>query len=223
MQKIYFIIVATIFVCSSCKKSKDEVEPYKGKDYFPVNIGHEVVYDVRLITYDNFTGIWDTAAYQIKEITDSTFKDSQNRETQRIVRYIDNDTTAGFIPYKVWTANLTTSTGQREEDNIRYIKLNFPQNLNMTWDGNSLNTLRLQYYKYISLHAPLTLNGIPYDSTCTVLQQKDSDLTKNYFSEEKYATNVGMIYKINQKILYDSIGAVHSASIYTETTASFKK
>ena len=36
---------------------------------------------------------------------------------------------------------LTTSRAEREEDNIRYIRLGFPISSTITWDGNAFNTL----------------------------------------------------------------------------------
>lgn len=224
MKNISLILLVTILISlSGCKGIKEEdIEPYKGKSYFPVTVGHELIYSVKHLVLDEFTGTWDTADYKIREVIESTYKDLENRETQRIERYIKNDTTNGnFVIYKVWAANLLTSTAHRVEDNIRYIKLTFPQNIGQTWNANSLNSLNAQYYKYTALHEALSLNGLNYDSTCTILQLMDSDLTKNLFQQESYAAKVGMIYKINQDIRYGGGGQVTSASIYTETLDSF--
>ena len=229
MKKILFLLFPVLlFGISSCKKDNSEEEPYKGKNYFPVNTGHELIYEVDLITKSNFTGLWDSAHFQIKEVIAGTYLDNEGRETQRIERFIKNDTTPDWTIYKVWASNLLTSTGQRVEDNIRYIKLYFPQYKDKNWDGNVQNTLGTRYYKYTDLHVPLTMGSLTFDSTCTVLQYEDTTLINSNFYQEKYATNVGMIYRINRDISYNYCGlpscdTILDAYIYQETLVSFIK
>lgn len=218
---LLLVILISLGFLSACKKiPKDDVEPYKGKSYFPTNTGHELIYEVESIKKNQISGQWDTAFYEIKETITGSFIDSVGRETQIIERYIKNDTTSNFVPYKTWAANLLTSTAHRIEDNIRFIKLVFPQNPGGYWDANSLNNLGVRYYRYTALHEPSNLMGLAYDSTCTILQFADSSLTQNKYYLEKYATKVGMIYKINQELTFDLTGAPINGFIYKETLVS---
>ena len=228
-NKLLLLAGLLLVFVSACKKiPKDDVEPYKGKNYFPVNTGHELVYNVEHITKSSFTGLWDSAQYQIREIIAGTYLDNEGRQTQRIERYIKNDTTPNWTIYKVWAANLLNSTGQRVEDNIRYIKLYFPQYLDKTWDGNVQNNLGGRYYRYLNLHVPLTLGSLYFDSTCTVLQYEEGTLIDSSYYAEKYATNIGMIYRENKDINYNYCGipscdTIIDANIYRETLVSFIK
>lgn len=218
------LMLLLMAVSPACRKTGNgDVEPYKGKDYFPVNSGHEVTYDVVDITKDQTTGLWDTLSYQVKEVIAGSYTDADGRETKRIERYMKNDSTAGFVLYKIWAANLLTSTAHRVEDSIRYIKLNFPQNAGVTWDGNSLNSLADRFYRYTELHVPLTLGALTFDSTCTVLQFQESNAFQDALFLEKYATNVGMIYKINKEIIKGGTTDTIWARIHTETLVSFVK
>jgi hypothetical protein len=227
MKKIIVLGVLAVVMMQSCKKIKeDDVEPYKGKNYFPVNTGHEVIFDVKNIMKSSVTGLWDTAAYQVKEVSTGTYTDPEGRLTQTIERYIDNDTTSGFVLYKTWAASLLTSSAHRVEDNIRYIKLIFPQSTSNVWDGNSLNTLGQKNYHYAELHVPLTVGSLAFDSTCTVVQADDSTVFGGTIKDvnynvEQYATNVGLIYKINMHITYTANDTIQSAAIYTETIKSY--
>jgi hypothetical protein len=224
MKHAIILLSVCVFFILSCKKiPKDDVEPYKGKDYFPTNTGHELVYDVISITKKNVSSSYDTVKYQIKEIISRTYNDSLDRETQEIDRLIKNDTTTDFVPYKIWSSNLLTSTAHRVEDGIRVIKLCFPQSAGFHWDANSLNSMGGRYYSYQNLHVPFTMGTLQFDSTCTVLEYKDSSATRNCYSMEKYATTVGLIYKINQEIQMNSSGTVTYATVYTETIHSYKK
>lgn len=223
-KKLLYLLLSSCLCIYSCKKiKKDDEEPYKGRSYFPVNDGHEVVYDVVHIIKNLSTGLYDTSRYQVKEITNGTYTDADGRETHKVNRYIDNDTTSGFVFYKEYAANLLTSTAHRVEDQIRYIRLYFPQYLNKPWDGHALNTLGGRYYKYTTLHVPLTLGSLSFDSTLTVLQAFDSTQTSFTHYEEKYAAKVGMIYKKNEDVNFDLQDSITYHSKYTETLVSYIK
>jgi len=224
MKKIILLIWICQFAFSGCKKEKEDAsEPYKGKDYFPINTGHEIVYDVEHFIMTMGSGSWDTLKYQVKEITTGEYVDAEGRITQKIERYIDNDTTSGFVLYKTWAANILTSTAHRVEDGIRFVKLAFPQNLNMVWNGNSLNAFGERNYRYINLHVPLAINGVAFDSTCTIVQFKDSNavVSRNY--TEQYATGTGMISKLNSEVYYNVSGNAESGNIYIEKVFSYIK
>lgn len=213
---------------NACKKDNSEEEPYKGRNYFPTNTGHELIYNVDLITKSSFNGRWDSINYKIKEVITGTYLDNEGRETQRIERYIKNDTATDWTIYRVWAANLLTSSGQRVEENIRYIKLIFPQNLNQSWNGNVQNTEGERFYKYTGLHVPFSLGSLSFDSTCSVLQFEDTTFINANYYLERYATNVGMIYKINKDIKYNYCGlpscdSILEAYIYSETLESYIK
>lgn len=224
MKNILILVLFISFLWTTgCKKlNEGDIEPYKGKSYFPVNVGHELIYNVEELTRNQTTGTWDTTHYLVKEIITGTFTDSAGRETQKIERYIKNDTFLSFTLYKTYSGNLLTSTAHRVEDNIRYIKLYFPQYLDKNWDSNGQNSLGGQYCKYIYLHQPLTQAGLSFDSTCAVLQLIDSTTAKSKYYLEKYAAKVGMIYKINQELHYDLNGTMTTGSIYKETLVSYK-
>lgn len=216
-------LTACLFLLISCSKiPKDDVEPYKGRNYFPVNTGHELVYDVEKITINSAIDLWDTVHFQLKERITGSFTDSLGRQTQILERSVKNDTTAGeFDPYQTWYSCLLTSTGHRVENNIRYIKLTFPQNISQYWNCNSLNSFGERYYRYIKLHEPMVMGSLSFDSTCTVMELKDSSATRAWYHMEQYATNTGLIYKINQDINFVNNGNDTTGTIYRETLNSF--
>jgi hypothetical protein len=212
----------------ACKKDNAIVEPAISKDYFPVDSGHEVIYDVELFTKSSFTGLWDSTIYQIKEVIAGTFLDNQNRETQRIERYIKNDSLPDWTIYKVWAANRFSTKAQREEDNIRYVKLNFTQPVGMEWNGNAENTLGTRMYRYVSIDEPFALGSLLFDSTCTVLQFEESNLIDSSYYAETYAAGVGLVFKENKDIHYNYCGnpacdSIIDAYIYREKAVSFVK
>ena len=180
----------------SCKKDKPISPLNFGYTYFPNNVGHYVIYNVDSLVANPLrpSGV-DTSIYQIKEVIDSIFPDASGRPTQRIVRYKRANDSSLWVLEKVWSGNLTTTDAEVVEDNIRYVKLIFPTNLNATWNGNGFNILGAQNYQYTSVNVPLTLNNTYFDSTVAVLQDSNMNLVAHQFYQEIYATGVGLISK----------------------------
>ena len=204
-RKIKYVVLFTSLLCLvffSCKKEKQPAV-YLGYDYFPNNVGHYVIYQCDSIIVDPFKTTspkFDTFRYQIKEVIDSLYQNNQGQWTQRIVRYKRTDTTMPWssvlTPEKVWTGTLLSTMAVRLEDNNNYIKLVFPMKLNEQWNGNAMNTIGTWNYQYTTLNTPAMINGTTFDSTLTVLQQKDSSFLNYQYYLEQYATGIGLIYKV---------------------------
>lgn len=224
-----FYKVAGLFLLwimiNSCSKHHVETPPDAGYDYYPGKVGSYIVYDVDSISYTQLPTV-DTLTYkfQIKEKIDTLFYDNQNRPTLKIIRYkkIYNDT----IPYSqmswalqdVWAANITRTTAEVVEENIRYTKLVFPVRKNESWNGNAQNTLGEWDYKYTEFETAATVGGTAFDKTLKVTQKyfPSAISYQNYY--ERYAKNVGMIYRIIEDYDYqDGHGNTNPGHIYQGT------
>ncbi|MBA3705358.1 MAG: hypothetical protein H0W84_05515 [Bacteroidetes bacterium] len=174
-----------------------------GHNYFPTDVGYYVVYDVDSFFYDDFNNRIDTFKFQLKEKIQSVYTDNENRPTVRLERYKKNYSPT--LPYNakiwslknVWAENLTTSTAEKVEENIRYAKLKFPVKKNQKWNGKVQNTLTQWNYEYAFFDLPRTIGGIHFDSVLQVTQFDDkfSNLVAHKYYIEKYARNYGLIYK----------------------------
>jgi hypothetical protein len=213
-------VMALLFI-SSCKKD-NKVPPLNlGYNYFPNNVGHYVIYNADSMVINAFTSTTDTFIFQIKEVIDSIFMDGSNRPTQRLVRYKRPNDTSKWVLEKVWSANLTATDAEKVEDNIRYVRLIFPPNLNASWNGNGFNTMGDWEYQYTAVDVPLTLNSVNFDSTLTVVQLNNHNGIQNQYYEEQYARNIGLIYKqITDETSTAIFGPYTSGVIYTETYVS---
>jgi len=197
--------------------------------YFPVNVGHEVIYDVVHITKDDFNSDDDTAIYQVKEIIESQFEDNEGRTTQRIERYTRSTPNDPWVISDVWTSNLTPTRAEKKEENISYVKLVFPINTNAEWNGNTLNTLEPQTYSYMNIHESDMVGGITFDSTISVLQNEIDYFTNYGYEIEKFAPGVGLIYKQKDSIVWDNDNnippqnppPIKSQDLYKETIVSW--
>jgi hypothetical protein len=184
-------------------KSKTETPPDVGYDYAPTTIGKYVVYDVDSTVYDDFHHDTTYSKYRIKEHLAEAITDNQGRSAIKLIRYIkkynplvsyDNMT---WTIKDVWNYTKTKTTLEVVEEDVRFTKLAFPANQDATWDGNANNTIGEWDYIYNYVGNAETINGTAFDNVLYV-EQKD-DKSKNaihrQFYIEKYAKNVGLVYR----------------------------
>src|ERR1051325_5894407 len=100
--------VAAILFCS-CNKTEPFTIDYK-YDYYPVEIGHYVIYDVDSIVFNDFTQQSDTFHYQKKNVIDSSFIDNSGREAHKLIRYQRKDSSQGWTLTDVWYVVRTQNT-----------------------------------------------------------------------------------------------------------------
>lgn len=245
--KITLLITGFLFFffAVSCKKSTPKLIDFK-YGYFPIDTGHYVIYDADSITYNNFynpTRI-DTVSFQIKEVITTVFLDNTGTPAYRIQGYRRSTPNNPWVVYYTWYSNRYTSTAQKTEEPLKYIKLLFPPALGVTWFGNSYidcvdtNAFLAGWnYYYENIDVPLTLTStsgtLSSDSTLTVLQDSTNSLQAYTYSVEKYAKNVGLVYK-QLTVLADDSSTLRPPSvpwpqranngfIYTLSAVSYNK
>jgi hypothetical protein len=201
-MRLTLFIVGIVWLLSGCKKDPViESPPDLGYDYFPVSVGKYIVYDVDSTRYRAIQGDTIHAIYRIKEQLDTVFTDNQGRATYKLVRYLKNYNPSvsydsmQWVIKDVWVVNITKTTAEEVEENIRYIKLTFPVVLNNSWNGNAQNTIDPWDYKYSSVGGQENINGRSYGNVITVTQKDYSTALGKQFYEEKYAKGIGMITK----------------------------
>lgn len=222
--KIIFFTVLTVLTLS-CTKHNVEEPPDLGYAYYPGTIGSYIIYDVDSVSYTKVP-TEDTLSYkfQIKEKMDTLYYDNQGRPTIKIIRYkkVYNDS----IPYSqmswelqdVWHANITKTTAEVVEENVRYIKLAFPAKKNVSWNGNAQNTIGEWSYKYTAFNEPATVGGISFEKTLDVTQKYFLSAINKENYKERYAKGVGMIYRIIENYDYqDGNGNANPGHIYYGT------
>ncbi len=200
LQCIVFLISIAIF--TSCKKNQTESFTMDdGKNYFPIAIGQYIVYDVDSTAYDELTHVPKNYKYRLKEIITQAFINDENTTSYRLERYIkyyDSTKTYDQIPWQikdVWTIIPYPKSIEKIEENIRYVKLIFPVKNGLQWNGNLKNTLDEKLYKYEYVDNPDVVNDKSFQKTLKVVQTNYRSLIQYQNEVEKYARNVGMIYK----------------------------
>jgi hypothetical protein len=205
-----------------------------GLDYYPTTIGKYVVYDVDSIVYTQLPKDTIEYKYRIKEKLSDNFTDNQGKPATRIERYIkkyDPLRSYDSIPWtikEVWMMNADQKSIQVVEGNIRYTKLIFPVQEKATWNGNAGNTLGEWTYIYDYIDKSENINNNTFNNTLRVKQKDDRTLISYQYYTEKYAKNVGLVYREITDLLSNNIIAgkpvesrIESGVIYKQTLVTY--
>ncbi len=205
MKQIFGILfISAIFSLTFFSCKKDETLDM-GYNYFPDQVGRYVIYDVDSTYYDNFFSPVKISnfKFQIKEKIESAFTDNQNRPALRLERYVKHYDS--LVPYStmswtlkdVWMENRTTTTAEKVEENVRFVRLIFPVRKNQIWNANAQNTnSEVRDFIYEFVDVPLSVGNISFGSVLETLYDDGGGiLTSREYRTEKYARDVGMIYR----------------------------
>ncbi len=216
----YFIglfFISLFFI--SCKKEKENFTSESISDYYPLEVGKYITYNLDSTVFVNF-GQKDTVIhYEAQDRVDAQITDNLGRPAYRIIRYIRQDSLQDWIPNNTFSVIPTQNSIEYIENNFRYLKLELPVKQDFSWKGNSYLP-SMAYapaydfasdftdgwdYIYDSIDVPLTINSLTFDSTIKVFEQDyftgdDPPLPTTSYSEktyavEKYAKGVGLIYR----------------------------
>lgn len=207
------IIIVVIFVglLFSCKKETENINFDYAYSYFPDDSGKYVIYKVDSVLYNDFDPfhVKRYSTIYLKEIVTEQFYDNLGRLAKKLERFYTADTSLPWKTGTVWYFVKNTTNVEQVEDNIRYVKLTFPPEVNNNWHGNKYFKLNqypfpnLRYtttnfdwiYTITEVNKPYSNGNFQADSTITVLQVADSSNVQKVYSVEKYAKNIGLVYK----------------------------
>jgi hypothetical protein len=201
MKKINCLI-CVLLLFSACKKTETDQGFYSaGYEYFPVNIGHQLIYQVDSIVYDDFNGSVDTFTYQCKELITDTFRGINGNLNQRLEWYYRQHDTDEWEFYHAGFSTLTVYTAEVTQQNEKIIRLIFPVNNSSSWNGYAYTTFTDKpqfYYDDIGDSYP-GVNEL-FINTITVVEQNDSNLIELMKRDRIYAPYIGMVYSRNDSL-----------------------
>ncbi|MEO6819428.1 MAG: hypothetical protein ABI266_00605 [Ginsengibacter sp.] len=215
MMKFSLALLVSILFFTSCKKENEILSPITVNDYYPLEIGKYINYNLDSTLFVTFGTVRKVISYLAQDRVSDSITDNLGRKSFRINRYIRNDASMPWVYNTTFLATNTGGTIELVENNLRFVKLAFPLSQDFTWKGNTfINTTSLEPdiryldnwdYTYDSVNVPLMLNGVNIDSTLKVMERDDFTgqdpgipgtlyAEKNY-SVEKYGKGIGLIYR----------------------------
>lgn len=192
-NRIYLLLFLLLqVVLFSCKQ---EEAPDFHFEYFGLEEGRYVIYDVMEIEHDKNLGKHDTVRYQIKTYWADTYVDNEGREGREFHLYRRDSVSGTWMLTDVWYGLYDGIRAELVEENERRVKLVFAPTLSKEWDANAYNMNDELPCYYRAIHGDTTLSGVYLDSTLVVEQQSNNNLIDSVRQYEMYAKHIGMVYK----------------------------
>lgn len=202
------LISLGLLLLISCKKGDNTPIDFH-YDYYPIDKGHYVVYDVMEVRHDKQASIQhDTSRYFLKVVIGDTILDLENEIAKRFFRYTRPNETENWVIKDVWTTKISGNRAELVEENQRVIKLVFAPTIDKTWNANAFNTFSALECYYTNIHEPNSFNGINFNNTLTVEQEDFFSLIDHRRKFEIYAKGVGLVkkfYKHHEIMNFDTL------------------
>jgi len=193
MHRVFFSLFVLVFLgCSESTIIPDTTE--SDLNYFPIQTGQYRIYDVDEVIFTVLRS--DTSHYELKESVVDSFLNSTNSITYVVNRETRLTTSEPWSLDSVWTARISNTQAVLVENNINIIKLVFPIEQGLSWDGNELNSRNEKQFTY-DLNVPdTTLFENQFSDGLKVVQ---SDIPENFINRDErfeiYVKGVGLIIK----------------------------
>ena len=228
MKKLGFFlfpiaVLAALF--PACKTEEDDFEQDYGYEYFPLEIGKFIVYEVDSTIFDPTadTMVFSTKTFVKEEIVDTLLDNLGNvlYRTERSQRKAEGQP---WQIQKVLTQSIQANQAIRTEDNLRFIKLAFPLRQNNGWDGlvhidpglivivagESIEAFKGWDYRIESVGEPDTVGLFQLNEVATLREADSENLIELRVSREKYAKGIGLVYReqwiLDTQCIDDCIG-----------------
>ena len=214
MRKLFLllIILSAVFF-NACKKSTDTLAVASVSEYYPLQVGKYITYNLDSTIFINFGTAQAIVNYQVKHEVDALINDNLGRPAYRIIRYIRKTAANPWVPDNTFMAVPTDFAAEFVENNMRFLKLKGPIRDGYTWKGNtyidtySLNS-NVKYldnwdYTYDSVNVKQTIGTFTLDSTLKVAQRNEiignprdpNSYSEINFGAEKYGKGLGLVYR----------------------------
>ncbi|MEM6395309.1 MAG: hypothetical protein AAF741_03110 [Bacteroidota bacterium] len=208
MRQIFILFLLFLFACS-----EERIEPDPGPpstEYYPLAVGSSWTYTVDSIVLVPSPGgtLYDTTRLEARETLLDTLRDQAGQLWYRGLREERADATQSWSPALTFAVRTDAQGVYRQEDNLEFLRLAFPLDLNRRWDGHvafdefrpvAVGTELLDVYagwdyRIVEIDEPFTLSsGLLFEETLLVEQADVDNLIDFRRSFARYAKGVGPI------------------------------
>jgi hypothetical protein len=184
----------------SCKKQDESID--KKTEYFGLEKGNFVEYEVTYMFHDSLLQKHDTIIYQLKTLIGDTILDNVGRIASEFHRFQRKNSTLPWEETDIWTAIIVDNRAELIEENQRKVKLIFTPTLEKVWDINAFNNIGTVDAFYSSIDESKTINNLTFENTLTVEEENYKTLLETKRKFEVYAKNIGMISKTYKNLQF---------------------
>lgn len=213
----FFLPVLGLVMACDQQQTEDFAIDY-GYDYFPLAIGAANIYQVDSIVYNPVIGgiQADSTSVYLREVIVDSLLDESGNTWYRMERYQRYSDTLPWQIAQVLMLSRNKSEAIRTEDNLRFIKLRFPIELNESWDGNAafdasrdfavagenMAVFKNWNYQVLETDGVYQEGVLLLNEVLTVQNADDENLIERRFAIERYAKGVGLVYR--EWAIYDT-------------------
>lgn len=222
-KSLPFLLLALAFTVTmfSCKKPDDRpAAPQAEQEYYPLEPGKWVMYEVDSTIWDDTFCVERTYHYQVMHRVADTFTDAQGRPSYRVEMYIRKKAEDDWAAQSVFYVTNTKVTLEMVYDQLRYIKMVFPIHEGETWKGNNYiltkDPIYAFYddwnYMYKNVQHSFNTGYKVFGNTVTVehideavgdVEVYPEEMASRTSSREVFASGVGMVYREYFRWTYD--------------------
>jgi len=189
-------LIFAVLMLGACKRNNQIQEVDFGYDYLPLYQGAWVEYDVDSIVYDDFNASVDTFSFIQRDECVEEYKDLEGRTVYRFERFKRTSDTASNNYVSTYTYVVQGVRAELSENNIKTVPLVFPPKVGEDWDANAFNIEKPLFYSYDYVDQNEAFGDDVFENTLRVIQVNDTDnFIIKQFAEERFARNVGLVYK----------------------------
>lgn len=205
MKNNWFLLlaIAILAILGSCKQDDP---PKFHFEYFGMQQGRYIIYDVTSIHHDAAVGVHDTSIYQVKAYWGNDYIDNEGRVGREYRLFRRDSITGPWVITDVWHGVIDGTRAELIEENQRIVKLVFAPTLSKEWDANAYNIFDVQDCYYRDIHQDTVINGQSFDSTLVVEMESVGNLIDSIRIYDMYAKHYGLVYKHMMQNTYN-IGA----------------
>lgn len=195
MMKSFFYLLFSFSLFAIIAGCKQEEPPQFHFEYFGMEEGRFIIYDVTSIHHDGDVNVHDTTIYQLKAYWANEYIDNEGREGREYRLYRRDSITGPWVITDVWHGVYDGIRAELVEENQRIVKLVFAPTLSKEWDANAYNMYDTQECYYRDIHQDTVINGQNFDSTLVVEMENIGNLIDRIRKYEMYAKHYGLVYK----------------------------
>jgi hypothetical protein len=190
-----------VLLAVGCDGDEPQSSVDYGLNYFPLQTGSYIIYDVGEIRYSQLHEP-ETLAYELlSEIVDS-FPNAVGGFTY-VVHNSKRFGTTEWEYFETLSFMVDDNYAVVTENGTPYVKLSFPLEEGRVWNGNKRNTLGIDEYKALVVDAPIEINGLAFPKATFIEQEMyDDEITRTDKRIEIYAKGVGLISKEITQLTY---------------------
>lgn len=228
-KTLYLILFFSI--AFSCSKKIDP-NPQKGIEYIPLTVGNYWIYDVTSIRYEPYytytdtsftpqSGYADTLKFQLKEELFEKDVDLNGNDFFVIYRYKRFDSLSEWAFDSAWYCQIESNNFIRTENNIKFIKLTFPVEIDRSWNSNAQNTIFSNECPTASYSDFIDYNNFGTVAEVTYCNNTSSEIVSWDLHYDYYAPNIGLTKSFREYYQYCNVSSIDDTTSQDTTTTNY--